>query len=151
LHSLAKTVGVNSGLLQMTPWETLIFGKSAMPSVPTYAKLPLGLIEEISCAQGAITEALRSKPQTIRVMIRLVNASARIFVQLDRTIQCEFAFPNDRAEAMIVAKVQHRILSTLPSDTHQWTVQQDRSRTNIRCVLYGCDMCIYITIVSVFS
>ena len=150
LYPLAKTVGVNSGVLAMAPWEKLIFDKSTMASIPTYAKLAPDLIAKISCARDAITEALGSKPQTIREMIRLVNASARIFVQLDRTIQCELAFLNDRAEAMIVAIVQHRILSTLPSDTHQCTIQQEKSRTNIRCILYGCDICLYINIVSVF-
>ena len=58
LNSTLKTIGVNTGQLEMMPWERLLFKQGQIPGVAQTVKIPEELLTEIRNGRAAAIDVL---------------------------------------------------------------------------------------------
>ena len=122
-----KTVAINSGLLQMLPYEELLFTKGVLENVPAHANLPPPLLEKYKVARDAAKDLIGDKFMNLADMIRVLTKASKSLKLLDRSFEVDLAWLSQHGPDMLVANIHTSILANLPSS------EKDISMKVVQC------------------
>ena len=128
LNARIVSIGVNTGVLPLLPWEQLFYKPGHIEGVSTATKLPAELLEEHMNVRQSVLKALGDRPLTLSQMRREVGWRVKGFLALSRTFSIEWAFLNTFAEMKACDTVRAGILASLPTGSEPLTFKEALSK-----------------------
>ena len=128
LNARIVSIGVNTGVLPLLPWEQLFYKPGHIEGVSTATKLPAELLEEHMNVRQSVLKALGDRPLTLSQMRREVGWRVKGFLALSRTFSIEWAFLNTFAEMKACDTGRAGILASLPTGSEPLTFKEALSK-----------------------
>lgn len=119
-----KSCIVNSGLVEMLPWESLLFERGSIAGVPQHANVPPALYAALATAREVARDFVGAAPMPLGDMIRVMTSKAKHLVNLDRSFALDLHFLTEHAEHMLNSNIRSSVMGALPSVDVRKTVQQ---------------------------
>jgi hypothetical protein len=123
-----KFAALNSGVLRLLPWESVLVTPGKVPNAPETIKVASELLEEHANVRDAVCQVIGSKPLTVKEMKKIVQSNLKAFVALERSFIVEATFLIEHVEDMLVAEVQKDALAALPDCSVRVTFTQASHR-----------------------
>jgi arsenate reductase-like glutaredoxin family protein len=90
LWARLKTLAVSLGLLVRWPWEAALFGKEKIEGCPLTVKIPMDLLTKSANAREVGLDLIKGE-KTLSEMKRILTSNAKLLLQLDPTMNLDFA------------------------------------------------------------
>jgi hypothetical protein len=116
-YALVKLILINTGKIQLLPWERVIIEPGKLPGVMTQLTVPQQYIDKVLVGREALLDLLTGNRLNLADMKKDINAKVQSVYQLDRTAELEVSFLNSKAEKLLLEKVRQQVLDCLPTPT----------------------------------
>ena len=114
-----KAIGMNTGKVNMLPWEAALWNEGEIPNARTACPVPDELLGDITNVRDACRRLLNADDVTFGDMKRTVAPYVKTLMALDRTFIVEYTFLCDHASSLAEEQVQTATLELLPSQSKQ--------------------------------
>jgi hypothetical protein len=110
------TIAINTGKLQMLPWEQLLFTPGQMDGVPTAVDVWMEPLGNKANARDFMLRLLGEDRLTISQMRKEINANLKALQAMDRYCVLEVTFLNELAEKFVEQQVHQQVFAALPTE-----------------------------------
>ncbi len=119
-----RSWAINSGQIEMLPWEILLFEKDGLPDYPKFLKVPEQLLQQCLAPRLAAADFLTDEDDQLSKMINIMVGKRNMCLELDRSFMCDMTFLEKKAEGLLRNKLHNEVLACLPSMEKPMTLME---------------------------
>ena len=115
------TTAINSGQLEMLPWERLCFDVGGVPGIRAHCKVPEACLAEVRSSRSSAAVALAafksSGDITLKEMVKVLSPRYKSIKKLDRKCwDLQWQFLESHVEPLVRQQIEAAMLATLPEN-----------------------------------
>lgn len=116
-----KGIALNTGAVQMLPWEASLWQEAQIPNIRSSCDLPAELLAGMINVRDAARRLISTEDVTFADMKRATSPFIKTLLSLDRTFLLEYTFLCDHASNIAGEQVRASTLDLLPTENRRAT------------------------------
>lgn len=113
LHARVKSIAINTRQLKPLWYEEILVPQGTLADAPSHLVLPDSMVEQYMAARGTVADLLAGVSE-MDMAVKIVSTAADTLLDLDKSFECDLAFLNQSAGAMLKNRVHQEVLGALP-------------------------------------